>query len=67
MLHFLLFETLLHDLSLFSNPGHPFCSGVTLSKLAAVTIDEDENETFDTSVALDRLHKVRISLIYLTF
>ncbi|XP_073012998.1 uncharacterized protein [Typha latifolia] len=40
-----------------SNPGHPFCSGVTLSKLAAVTMDENGNETFDTSGALDRLRK----------
>lgn len=40
-----------------SNPGHPFCSGVTLSKLAAVTMDEQGNETFDTSGALDKLRK----------
>jgi len=42
-----------------SNPGHPFSSGVTLAKLAAVTMDEQGNETFDTSGALDRLRKVR--------
>lgn len=41
-----------------SNPGHPFSSGVTLAKLAAVTMDEQGNETFDTSGALDRLRKV---------
>ncbi|GKV06822.1 hypothetical protein SLEP1_g18658 [Rubroshorea leprosula] len=40
-----------------SNPGHPFSSGVTLAKLAAVTMDEDGNETFDTSGALDKLRK----------
>ncbi|XP_058093613.1 uncharacterized protein LOC131239768 [Magnolia sinica] len=40
-----------------SNPGHPFCSGVTLAKLAAVTMDELGNETFDTSGALDNLRK----------
>ncbi|KAI5061209.1 hypothetical protein GOP47_0023714 [Adiantum capillus-veneris] len=40
-----------------SNPGRPFCSGVTLSKLAAVTIDENSKETFVTSGALDKLHK----------
>jgi len=42
-----------------SNPGHPFCSGITLSKLAAVTTDEQGNETFNTSGALDKLCKVR--------
>ncbi|TYG99647.1 hypothetical protein ES288_A10G211900v1 [Gossypium darwinii] len=41
-----------------SNPGHPFASGVTLAKLAAVTMDEQGNETFDTSGALDKLRKV---------
>ncbi|WVZ12338.1 hypothetical protein V8G54_016868 [Vigna mungo] len=40
-----------------SNPGHPFSSGVTLAKLAAFTVDEQGNETFDTSGALDRLRK----------
>lgn len=40
-----------------SNPGHPFSCGVTLAKLAAVTMDELGNETFDTSGALDRLRK----------
>ncbi|PKU77218.1 hypothetical protein MA16_Dca013254 [Dendrobium catenatum] len=39
------------------NPGHPFCSGITLSKLSAVTTDEQGNETFDTSGALDKLRK----------
>ncbi|KAF7837665.1 putative vacuolar protein sorting-associated protein [Senna tora] len=40
-----------------SNPGHPFSSGVTLAKLAAVTTDEHGNEIFDTSGALDKLRK----------
>lgn len=46
--------------SICSNPGHPFSSGVTLAKLAAVTMDEQGNETFDTSGALDKLRKVGI-------
>ncbi|KAL6002802.1 hypothetical protein ACLOJK_023024 [Asimina triloba] len=46
-----------------SNPGHPFCSGVTLAKLAAVTMDEQGNETFDTSGALDKLRK-RLALYH---
>ncbi|XP_015087740.1 uncharacterized protein LOC107031055 isoform X1 [Solanum pennellii] len=41
-----------------SNPGHPFSCGVTLAKLAAVTMDEQGNETFDTSGALDKLRKL---------
>lgn len=41
-----------------SNPGHPFCTGFTLLKLAAVTMDQEGNETFDTSGALDKLRKV---------
>ncbi|KAG8370579.1 hypothetical protein BUALT_Bualt14G0131800 [Buddleja alternifolia] len=40
-----------------SNPGHPFSCGMTLAKLAAVTMDEQGNETFDTSGALDKLRK----------
>ncbi|XP_044499300.1 uncharacterized protein LOC123220770 isoform X3 [Mangifera indica] len=40
-----------------SNPGHPFASGVTLARLAAVTVDEHGNEIFDTSGALDKLRK----------
>ncbi|XAR56953.1 hypothetical protein NMG60_11024930 [Bertholletia excelsa] len=40
-----------------SHPGHPFSCGVTLAKLAAVTTDDQGNETFDTSGALDRLRK----------
>ncbi|XP_073302377.1 uncharacterized protein [Primulina huaijiensis] len=40
-----------------SNAGHPFSCGVTLAKLAAVTMDEQGNETFDTSGALDKLRK----------
>ncbi|XP_057523034.1 intermembrane lipid transfer protein VPS13-like isoform X4 [Amaranthus tricolor] len=41
-----------------SNYGHPFACGVTLAKLAAVTMDEQGNETFDTSGALDKLRKI---------
>ncbi len=44
-----------------SNPGSPFSSGVTLAKLAAVTMDEQGNETFDASGALDKLRKVRLA------
>ncbi|MCD7458981.1 hypothetical protein HAX54_039762 [Datura stramonium] len=44
-----------------SNPGHPFSCGVTLAKLAAVTMDEQGNETFDTSGALDKLRKGDLS------
>ncbi|PON64877.1 Phosphatidylinositol-4, 5-bisphosphate phosphodiesterase gamma [Parasponia andersonii] len=40
-----------------SNLEHPFSSGITLAKLAAVTMDEQGNETFDTSGALDKLRK----------
>ncbi|KAK1380403.1 Calcium-dependent lipid-binding family protein [Heracleum sosnowskyi] len=40
-----------------SNPGNSFACGVTLAKLAAVTMDEQGNETFDTSGALDKLRK----------
>ncbi|CAI9271511.1 unnamed protein product [Lactuca saligna] len=40
-----------------SNPGHPFAIGLTLAKLAAFTVDEKGNETFDTSGALDKLRK----------
>ncbi|GAB4828173.1 hypothetical protein Ancab_035090 [Ancistrocladus abbreviatus] len=40
-----------------SNPGHSFTCGVTLAKLAAVTMDDQGNETFDTSGALDKLRK----------
>ncbi|KAL8484750.1 hypothetical protein ACS0TY_027161 [Phlomoides rotata] len=40
-----------------SNQGHPFSCGITLAKLAAVTMDEHGNETFDTSGALDKLRK----------
>ncbi|KAL2906378.1 putative vacuolar protein sorting-associated protein 13A [Bienertia sinuspersici] len=40
-----------------SNYGHPFACGFTLAKLAAVTMDEQGNETFDTSGALDKLRK----------
>lgn len=47
----------------YSYPEHPFSVGVTLSKLAAVTMDEHGKETFDTSGALDKLQKVRALLI----
>lgn len=40
-----------------SNAGHPFAAGLTLAKLAAVTVDEDGNETFVTGGALDRVQK----------
>ena len=49
-----------------SNSGHPFASGFTLSKLAAVTVDEDGNETFDAGVALDKLRKVRTYSCFVT-
>lgn len=52
---------LLKKLAFCSNPGNPFSMGVTLAKLAAVTMDEQENETFDTSGALDKLRKVNSS------
>lgn len=48
----------LNNVFLFSNPGHPFAIGLTLAKLAAFTMDEKGNETFDTSGALDKLRKV---------
>ncbi|CAI5996531.1 unnamed protein product [Closterium sp. NIES-64] len=37
--------------------GRPFCTGVTLARLAAVTTDENWVETFVTSGALDSLYK----------
>lgn len=40
-----------------SNAGHPFAVGLTLAKLAAVTVDEDGKETFVTGGALDRVQK----------
>ncbi|CAN8243432.1 unnamed protein product, partial [Cochlearia groenlandica] len=40
-----------------SNPGYPFAAGITLEKLAAVTMDEEGNETFDTSGAFNKLRK----------
>ncbi|CAI9260988.1 unnamed protein product [Lactuca saligna] len=40
----------IHQLS--TNPGHPFAIGLTMAKLAAFTVDEKGNETFDTSGAL---------------
>lgn len=48
-----------------SNPGYPFCTGVTLAKLAAVTMDEQGNETFDTSGALDKLRKVSFTSLFM--
>ncbi|KAK9125647.1 hypothetical protein Scep_014493 [Stephania cephalantha] len=41
-----------------SNLGRPFSSGITLAKLATVTMDEQGNETFDTSGELDKLWKI---------
>lgn len=61
---FFLFPELIYC-HLYSNPGHPFSCGVTLAKLAAVTMDELGNETFDTSGALDKLRKVSITPISL--
>lgn len=49
----------------YSNQGHPFSCGITLAKLAAVTMDEHGNETFDTSGALDKLRKVSFMLFIL--
>jgi hypothetical protein len=50
------------EVTLFrSNPGHPFCAGITLAKLAAVTTDDAGMETFVASGALDRLRKVKQS------
>ncbi|KAK1425948.1 hypothetical protein QVD17_14615 [Tagetes erecta] len=40
-----------------SNPGHPFAVGITLAQLAAFTVDDKGNETFDTTGALDKLRK----------
>jgi len=40
-----------------SNDGHPFAAGLTLAKLAAVTVDESGKETFVTGGALDRIQK----------
>lgn len=48
----------------FSNPGHPFAAGLTLEKLAAVTVDENGKETFVTGGSLDRIQKVRLSGFY---
>lgn len=56
--------TVLTKVSLCSNAGHTFSCGVTLAKLAAVTVDEQGNETFDTSGALDRLRKVSRYVIF---
>ncbi len=42
-----------------SNPGHPFAAGMTLAKLAAVTVDDNGKETFVTGGSLDRIQKVR--------
>ncbi|KAI5072395.1 hypothetical protein GOP47_0012501 [Adiantum capillus-veneris] len=40
-----------------SNLGHPFAIGLTLKKLAAVTVDENGKETFISSGPLDRIQK----------
>ncbi|GBG70050.1 hypothetical protein CBR_g4878 [Chara braunii] len=41
-----------------SNPGHPFCTGITLASLAAVTVDERGIETFLAHGVMDKLRKV---------
>lgn len=41
-----------------SNPGRQFAAGITLEKLSAVTVDDNEEETFVTGGSLDRLQKV---------
>lgn len=51
-------KRLIFFVCLCSNPGHPFCAGITLATLAAVTVDELGVETFVTSGALDKLCKV---------
>ncbi|KAL2636221.1 hypothetical protein R1flu_007700 [Riccia fluitans] len=40
-----------------SNPGHSFAAGLTLEKLAAVTVDEKGEETFIAGGSLDRIQK----------
>eukprot|EP01018_Ginkgo_biloba_P007485 Gb_23775 [translate_table: standard] len=40
-----------------SNPGHPFAAGMTLEKLASVTIDDNGIETFITGGALEHIQK----------
>lgn len=40
-----------------SNPGHPFAAGITLEKLASVTIDDNGNEIFITGGALEHIQK----------
>lgn len=40
-----------------SNPGHPFAAGITLEKLASVTIDDNGNEIFITGEALEHIQK----------
>ncbi|XP_057872719.2 uncharacterized protein LOC131078906 isoform X2 [Cryptomeria japonica] len=40
-----------------SNPGHPFAAGMTLEKLASVTVGEDGKETFITGGALEYIQK----------
>ncbi|KAH9321017.1 hypothetical protein KI387_015656, partial [Taxus chinensis] len=40
-----------------SNPGHPFAAGMTLEKLASVTVDDNGKETFITGGALDHIQK----------
>ena len=42
-----------------SHPDHPFAAGLTLGKIAAVTVDENGKETFVTSGAVDRVRKVK--------
>lgn len=45
---------------MISNDGHPFAAGLTLAKLAAVTVDESGKETFVTGGALDRIQKASL-------
>ncbi|XP_042953951.1 uncharacterized protein LOC122290372 isoform X2 [Carya illinoinensis] len=40
-----------------SNPGHQFAAGITLEKLSAVTVDDNEEETFVTGGSLDCVQK----------
>lgn len=42
-----------------SSPGHPFATGVFLGKLSVKTVDEEGNETFVKSGALQLIRKVK--------
>ncbi|KAK8943393.1 hypothetical protein KSP40_PGU010989 [Platanthera guangdongensis] len=54
ILHYIIMRVLKY----FRNPGHPFCSGITSSKLAAIITNGLVNETFDASGALDKVMDV---------